>query len=622
MRWQQRVLAAAAVLSVAIAAPALAIDRPFGTSRLYSPVYDAAPAPGGGAGGQTDTGAPFSKSQIQQFRCASPPDQTASAAVDMSCNDTQYGQDYAPDNEIAVAVDPDDPDHIVAGSNDYFYRFNNSTGARQAMIVTGFFTSVDGGDTWVDGQIPVHTGRSGGDPAPAFDRKHDKVLMAQLENAAGLGGAFVSQGDVAVSRSGDGGRNWTEPVTVFQGKGTGIGPANSATFYDKEWLTVDNNPESDFYGRAYLTVTRFLNGPHGSVAESPIQLAYSDDGGRTWTTPRVISGSNDEACDFQSSGPAGECDESSFSIPEVASDGTLYVHFVNNQNADPEWEVEEDFDGQLMVISSTDGGETFSDPVPAVQLEDGASDTPYSVISRQTAWGHQIRWNAIGNISVNPTDPQDVTLVFADRGTPNPEATEGCLDEPREAPAYDPCDSGPSADTDVYAVRSLDGGETWGPREVLDGGPEHAWFPWADHRPDGTLVVAYDRDVQPAGGTAPVNDTFRHMLKVGAGAPAAVGPEEHIDVSVTHWPGQYVDVPDWPRVCGPVGYTDPPVTDATGKDCNAFHGDYTGLAVDGLGRAHVVWTGLNRHATSPQLDPYVGGQHDGFAQDAMYARRP
>jgi len=183
-----------------------------------------------------------------------------------------------------------------------------------------------------------------------------------------------------------------------------------------------------------------------------------------------------------------------------------------------------------MVIRSTDGGATFSAPVPAVQLEDGASDTPYSVIGRQTVWGHQIRWNAVGNISVNPNNRLDVTLVFADRGTPNPNATDACLEGSPEAPAYDPCNSGPSSNTNVYAVRSLDGGSTWGPRQVLDAGPEHAWFPWADHRPDGTLVVAYDRDNQPAGGAAPVNDTFQHVLKVGAwpstrpAAPTSSGP--------------------------------------------------------------------------------------------------
>jgi hypothetical protein len=90
---------------------------------------------------------------------------------------------------------------------------------------------------------------------------------------------------------------------------------------------------------------------------------------------------------------------------------------------------------------------------------------------------------------------------------------------------------------------------------------------------------------------------------------------------VTHWAGQYVPEDAWPRICGPEGYTDPPVTDAEGKDCNEFHGDYTGLAVGSDGSINVVWTGLNRLATSPQRDFYTGGPHDGYAQDAMFARR-
>ena len=73
-------------------------------------------------------------------------------------------------------------------------------------------------------------------------------------------------------------------------------------------------------------------------------------------------------------------------------------------------------------------------------------------------------------------------------------------------------------------------------------------------------------------------------------------------------------------MCGPDGNGDP-AFDAPGKDCNEFHGDYTGLAVDSLDRVHVVWTGLNRHATSTQLDPYTGDLHDGYVQDAMYALR-
>ena len=118
----------------------------------------------------------------------------------------------------------------------------------------------------------------------------------------------------------------------------------------------------------------------------------------------------------------------------------------------------------------------------------------------------------------------------------------------------------------------------------------------------------------------PANDQFVHVLRTSSGKQT-LGPPENVDVSVTHWAGQYVSEPNWPRACGPVGYSDPPVVDARGKDCNEFHGDYTGLAVDSLDRVHVVWTGLNRFDTSPQNDPYTGGLHDGYVQDAMYARR-
>ena len=173
--------------------------------------------------------------------------------------------------------------------------------------------------------------------------------MAQLENVGGLGGPFVSQGDVSVSRSSDGGRTWSEPVTVFKGQGAGIGPANRARFFDKEWLTVDNNPSSPFYGRAYVTTSRFLNDLHGAYAESPIWLSWSDDGGLTWSTPREISGSH-PSCTFQTAGDTGtDCDEDQFSVPEVASDGTLYVHFLNGQN-EAAWEVPQDLDDQILVV--------------------------------------------------------------------------------------------------------------------------------------------------------------------------------------------------------------------------------------------------------------------------------
>ncbi len=139
------VMALGLVVAVALATPSSGRDRPFSTSTIqlaklgrFLAELDLAPA-GGNTGGQ------FSKEQIERFRCTSAGN--PAAAVDMSCNTAELGQDFGPDNEITVAVDPLDPDHVVAGSNDYFYRFNNATGARQAIVPTGFFTSFDGGAT-------------------------------------------------------------------------------------------------------------------------------------------------------------------------------------------------------------------------------------------------------------------------------------------------------------------------------------------------------------------------------------------------------------------------------------------------------------------------------------------
>ena len=399
-----------------------------------------------------------------------------------------------------------------------------------------------------------------------------------------------------------------------------------------------------FRGRAYLTATRFKNGLQGSYLDSPIFLSFSDDGGWTWTGPFEISGQNPTHCSYQETGPDGECDEDQFSIPAVAPDGTLFVHFLNGQNT-AAWDdgytgFEDLFDSQIMVTSSNDGGYTFSSPVPAAQLEDGYADMPWSIIGRQTIWGHQIRWTSAGTMVASPTydgngPNEDLAIVYSDRGTPNPNADlvtfqdeevpcyEAALaDLYAHAPTYDPCGAGPGSDTAVWVVTSSDGGATWSAPTALAGTDSdglQAWFPWAGYLSDGTLVAAWDQDDDPSDTVSsdpPVtaNDTFHHVYWDGS-ALEQLGATEHPDVSATHWVGQYLPPTLWPTVCGPAGSTMP------GKDCNVFHGDYTGLAVGSDDSVNIVWTGLNALVTTPQLDWVTGELHQGYRQDAMFARR-
>src|SRR5262249_14744844 len=60
-----------------------------------------------------------------------------------------------PHNETAIAADPGNSAHLVAGSNDTELPPNGASGSAKSAL--GYYTSFDGGPTWVNGQRPTRT---------------------------------------------------------------------------------------------------------------------------------------------------------------------------------------------------------------------------------------------------------------------------------------------------------------------------------------------------------------------------------------------------------------------------------------------------------------------------------
>lgn len=262
-------------------------------------------------------------------------------------------------NETAIAVDPSNPNRIVAGANDYVtLTWTCKIGATPCSALgdgySGTYFSNDGGATWccaskLDGSnlgtlIPgvehLVGGQydAGGDPSVTFDSRGHVYY-------AGLGfDRTAPPNTVAVNRGTfDAGGNLTWAAPVFVNQTTA-----PSTINDKEWIVADSNVSSPFRDNVYVTWTRFIFNPaNGRYVQSPIAVAVSRDGGKTFSDPQLI---------------VGNVLYGQGSRPTVGPDGTVYVFWdgaTRLATLDSIW-----------MTKSTDGGSTWSKPVAVSQLVD------------------------------------------------------------------------------------------------------------------------------------------------------------------------------------------------------------------------------------------------------------
>ena len=125
---------------------------------------------------------------------------------------------------------------------------------------------------------------------------------------------------------------------------------------DKPYMTVDNSKTSQFRDRIYVTWTLFAANGTAYIYE-----VHSNDYGESFSSPVLVSTTSSLCLNtFGVPTPRGTCNENQYSDPFTAPDGTLYVAYSNFNNSTSS---ATDNHNQILLVRSTNGGQSFSAPV-------------------------------------------------------------------------------------------------------------------------------------------------------------------------------------------------------------------------------------------------------------------
>ncbi|MDH3918097.1 MAG: glycoside hydrolase, partial [Rhodospirillales bacterium] len=179
------------------------------------------------------------------------------------------------ETEPYIAVNPTDPENMIAA----WHQDRWSTGGGQGL---GAAYSFDGGASWTQVNIPF-TRCSGGAPRSAgdFERASDPWISFSPDGTAHYMALVfndsISANGMAAASSSDGGVTWSEPVPIT------ISPARdpvlASLFHDKNSFTADP-VDSDLI---YATWTLFRLG------STTLLFSRSTDGGQRWTHARPVN---------------------------------------------------------------------------------------------------------------------------------------------------------------------------------------------------------------------------------------------------------------------------------------------------------------------------------------------
>jgi hypothetical protein len=474
----------------------------------------------------------------------------------------------AAQNENTIAVNPENPRNLVAGTNDY--RVFNSREQRNDS--SGWaYTSFNGGRTWKNIELPHLTYQTGGTGAFAqMDGAGDPVLAFGPHNTVYYGNIVFSRGTpaaggteapsgIAINVSHDGGLHWSEPVMVqMNGVDRAGNPIASHIFNDKIWLAAD--PHS---GRVYVTWSRFKDTPDGGYLESPIVLKASSDYGRTFGPRRRVDTTLDAFT------PGGLTPFSQGSNPKVGRNGTLYIAYEGEQCATLACDQLGTTDRNVTVVATShDHGRTFTKSIVGTNY-----DFPFNdALGTETLTGENFRVNAYPQLAYD-WHSDVLALTWSDD-------RNGVYDSA----------TGESIKTDADNILAFSrGGRHWTAPRAL-GTPQDEFFG----------AVAIHR------GVVAVSSYTRHYARNG------------VDLDYAYWSNGRARGHGLRLHRVTTQSSNPNIqfvgTDDEGNEVQGlFIGDYTGVALGSDGVLHPCWTDFRGKpgVTKPNQDSYTQAIHIG-----------
>lgn len=176
------------------------------------------------------------------------------------------------ENEVSMAVDPNNKDHIVGVWSQDFY----------SGIMVG--VSNDGGQTWSKKLVPnvsVCSGSSNSDQQMSANNWISFAPNGDLHLIVmGLGmPPFQGYSDIMTLKSTDGGETWGQPKRLVYDE---TGKSSGVKTYDKPSIAVDPSDSNIVYA------TWDSNRTAPSSGEHALTIAISRDAGETWSQPKDI----------------------------------------------------------------------------------------------------------------------------------------------------------------------------------------------------------------------------------------------------------------------------------------------------------------------------------------------